>query len=39
MPKIPWPFYADRRLGGLIGTFSLPDDADIWTITRAVQLL
>jgi hypothetical protein len=31
-------FYADRRVGGL-GTFSLSDDADIWTLARAVQLL
>ena len=31
-------FYADRRVGGL-GTCSLSDDADIWTIARAVQLL
>lgn len=31
-------FYADRRVGGL-GTFSLTDDADIWTLARAVQLL
>ncbi|KAI9556014.1 hypothetical protein GHT06_018577 [Daphnia sinensis] len=31
-------FYVDRRVGGL-GTFSLTDDADIWTLARAVQLL
>ncbi|MFO0089667.1 MAG: RNA-directed DNA polymerase, partial [bacterium] len=31
-------FYADRCVGGL-GTCSLSDDADIWTIARAVQLL
>ena len=31
-------FYADRRIGGL-GTFRLSDDADIWTIARATQLL
>ncbi|MFO0089746.1 MAG: RNA-directed DNA polymerase, partial [bacterium] len=31
-------FYADRRVGGL-GTCSLSDDADVWTIARAVQLL
>ena len=31
-------FYADRKVGGL-GTFRLGDDADIWTIARATQLL
>ncbi|KAK4028006.1 hypothetical protein OUZ56_017169 [Daphnia magna] len=31
-------FYADRRVGGL-GTCRLTDDADIWTIARAAQLL
>ena len=31
-------FYADRRVGGL-GTCSLSEDADIWTLARAVQLL
>ena len=31
-------FYADRRVGGL-GTFSLSEDADVWTLARAVQLL
>ncbi|KAK4027849.1 hypothetical protein OUZ56_016990 [Daphnia magna] len=31
-------FYVDRRVGGL-GTCRLPDDADIWTIARAAQLL
>ena len=31
-------FYADRKVGGL-GMFRLGDDADIWTIARATQLL
>ena len=31
-------FYAARKVGGL-GTFRLGDDADIWTIARATQLL
>ena len=31
-------YYADRRVGGL-GMFSLTDDADVWTLARAVQLL
>ena len=31
-------FYADRSLGGL-GTFRLSDEADIWTVARATQLL
>ena len=31
-------FYADRSLGGL-GTFRLIDEADIWTVARATQLL
>lgn len=31
-------FYADRRVGGL-GTTSLNEEADIWTIARAAQLL
>lgn len=31
-------FYADRRVGGL-GAQSLSQEADIWTIARAVQLL
>ena len=31
-------YYANRRVGGL-GTFKLTDDADVWTIARATQLL
>ena len=31
-------FYADRRIGGL-GAQSISQEADIWTIARAVQLL
>ena len=31
-------FYADRRVGGL-GTCRLGEDADIWTLARATQLL
>jgi len=31
-------FYADRSVGGL-GTFRLSEDADIWTLARATQLL
>jgi len=31
-------YYADRRAGGL-GTFRLVDEAYIWTLARAVQLL
>ena len=31
-------FYADRRVGGL-GVTPLPEDADIWTLARATQLL
>ncbi|XP_057377367.1 uncharacterized protein LOC130698699 [Daphnia carinata] len=31
-------FYADRRIGDL-GTFSLTDDVDIWTLARALYLL
>ena len=31
-------FYADRNAGGL-GTSRISDDADIWTIARASQLL
>ena len=31
-------FYADRRVGGL-GTFKISDEADIWTLARATQLL
>ena len=31
-------FYSDRRVGGL-GMFMLSDDADIWTLARATQLL
>ena len=31
-------FYADRRIGGL-GTVNLNEDADVWTIARATQLL
>ena len=31
-------FYSDRRYGGL-GTFRLIDDADVWTVARATQLL
>ena len=31
-------FYSDRRVGGL-GMFRLSDDADIWTLARATQLL
>ena len=31
-------YYADRRVGGL-GTFKLADEADVWTIARATQLL
>ena len=31
-------FYSDRRVGGM-GMFKLTDDADIWTLGRAAQLL
>ena len=31
-------FYSDRRVGGL-GLLPLVDEADIWTIARAIQLL
>lgn len=31
-------YYADRRVGGL-GTCRLSEDADIWTLARATQLL
>ena len=31
-------FYADRNAGGL-GTSRLSDDADVWTVARATQLL
>ena len=31
-------FYTNRRVGG-IGMFMLTDDADIWTLARATQLL
>jgi hypothetical protein len=31
-------FYSDRRVGG-IGVLPLTDEADIWTLARALQLL
>ena len=33
------PFYYADRQAGALGTCSLADDADIWTIARAAQLL